>query len=433
MGLRYSVNLYFRVEDIEKALLTTIALADIHPGPQPLKLRLPDGKWLELPFTSRFKSDPVELAAGARAELDSILLFPPSADLSAYFGPQDGQKAARSQDDQDYYALGMIDLSIECGRQFAELSYTAATSHVSRLFLYSQTVWMRFTDLLHSAGGIMGLLDIESYEYPLLENPDVRLTGEDSTWDTAPDLCRVDRMVRWMSEAKAHLLERWKDVDNAGAFANDWVIPFSTDLYPERSLELPPAALHRVLAGFAIRAPDVTDEVLDMLFVEPHWLYRCIGSCLAALTRNERFVPAIGGFLLAHQAHGGPYIFALLHIGTPQAADVLDRFLLSRLEPSRFKPEFWRYTDLDWALAALTRLDAQHHTDRAAKYTDPGGLWSSYADWGLQAVLALEEQFSTPRPELIAKLHDDWAEHIILHHAERALDFLEQAAAQYFA
>lgn len=201
MGLDYSVNLYFRVEDVERALLATVGIAHVDAIERNLSVTLPNRKTIDLPFTSHFETEPVELAVGGRIQLDTVLLFPQAKEIFQYLGERDGFEVIK--DGKAYYRLGMIYLHVRCGQEYAEFAYFAATSGMSRLFLNSTTIQYRFLELLSFADGILGLFDIESFEYPLLENTSVRLRQDNSDLEDWLSEHWVDRFVNWVKEAKS--------------------------------------------------------------------------------------------------------------------------------------------------------------------------------------------------------------------------------------
>src|SRR4051794_40799120 len=66
--------------------------------------------------------------------------------------------------------VGYIYLSLHLGEQYVRFRFYAATSGMSRLFLRSKSIHKRMSELLHAAGGIIGLISIETSEFPLLED-----------------------------------------------------------------------------------------------------------------------------------------------------------------------------------------------------------------------------------------------------------------------
>ncbi len=164
MGLDYSINLYFPAHRVGAALC---ALARIAPSGPATVVRLPDGD-ASVPFSSCWKHDPVELLApGSRVEFETSLLFPfdeviRSGELSHGYEPYEGTDCAE---------IGYIYLRVHIGCLFAEFSFTAATSGMSRLFVASESIRGRFRELLAAADGVAGWLDQEDFEYHTLDDP----------------------------------------------------------------------------------------------------------------------------------------------------------------------------------------------------------------------------------------------------------------------
>lgn len=85
MPVNYSFNLYYYIEDLEKALIETAKIAE--PRDQLIDVTLPNGKVIQLPFTANhFKTDPVEIQCTGYNEskhttFDLVILFPDNPDV----------------------------------------------------------------------------------------------------------------------------------------------------------------------------------------------------------------------------------------------------------------------------------------------------------------------------------------------------------------
>jgi hypothetical protein len=431
MGLGYSIDLYFRIEDIEKALLATAEIAS--HGNEQIHVTLPDGKLIEVPFTSNFKSDPIQLTRQGKIDMDMVLLFPVEKAIYEYLGNWDGNSV--SKDGIDYYRVGMIYLYIICGQKYAEFSYRAATSGMSRLFIDSPSVKQQFFKLLRRAGGLAGFIDIESYETPLIENSSVRITGYDVDFESISEDDPTDNSITRKLQAKSNLLTRWNTIDLAASFAEKWVIPFVTSLYPWRFLDkIPRDEVNPILDHFDARLEGVTDKVLETLFAEPNWRYWCVASCFIAFGRYDHFVNTLGSFLLRYPQDVKPFIFALARIGNSQAAQFLDSYLIKSLQPEQIDSNGWRHFEIDWALAALLHLDRANGTIVARKFIERNGLWSRYREQGLQALLNSEtyRRILASHPDWLPETRKQWFEHMNFNRARRQLKSLLDITRQRF-
>ncbi|MFF3849788.1 hypothetical protein [Streptomyces sp. NPDC002328] len=159
MGLTYSYDIYLRPRNVARTLAH---LAELAPPPRkvpPLELRLPGGEQLVLPFTSHFKSDPVDCSADSTLELDTSIMCDVDDALREYAktnGP-DPEADGRIQ-------IGYIYLTIRFRSSlhphYASMRFWAATSEMSRMFARSVHVRDAFTGLTAAGGGVCCLFDI---------------------------------------------------------------------------------------------------------------------------------------------------------------------------------------------------------------------------------------------------------------------------------
>jgi hypothetical protein len=216
MGLDYSINLYFPTARLAKALDATAALAP--PGPAaPTLVRRPDGILALVPFTSGFKNETVDLRlAGGELRLETTILVPADDAVRAY-----AHLPSVFLNGREHFPIGYVYLTVRTGCLFAEFSFTAATSGMSRLFVASAEVRARFAGLLRAAGGLAGWLDRETFEFYRLDDPERTFDPEPAEWDAA--VVEVGGEVDRLAEAVARGLglavphrridPRWRTAD----------------------------------------------------------------------------------------------------------------------------------------------------------------------------------------------------------------------------
>ena len=95
MGLDYSIDLYFDVSRLEDALLAIAAIAS--PRGEPVRVRVPSGRVLTLPFTHDFKAEECELRAGELGIcFDTVLCFPDDGVVGPYAERELGRAKPRA-------------------------------------------------------------------------------------------------------------------------------------------------------------------------------------------------------------------------------------------------------------------------------------------------------------------------------------------------
>jgi hypothetical protein len=172
MGLDYRIALYFPAAGLEDALLAAAAMAA--PGGGPIRIELPSGRWLSLPSTHDFRTGDCHLRAGGKGLcLDTVLRFPNDGVLGPYAELHRGDLDPRHIG--SVVEIGYIYLWVHVGRRFVELSFAAATSSMSLLFLESSSIHRQFLDLLQRAGGIAAVIDVETDEFHLLSDPSTKI------------------------------------------------------------------------------------------------------------------------------------------------------------------------------------------------------------------------------------------------------------------
>ncbi|MFD7162945.1 hypothetical protein [Streptomyces violascens] len=158
MGLIYGYDIYLRPRHVARVLANLAEVASPGGAVPPLDVTLPGGEQLVLPFTSHFKSGPVDCATSSTLELDMSLVFDIDDELREYAqtGGPGSETGARMQLGYIYAAIRFESLlhpgytSVECW---------AATSGMSRLFARSANVRKMFTDLTADSGGVCCLFD----------------------------------------------------------------------------------------------------------------------------------------------------------------------------------------------------------------------------------------------------------------------------------
>lgn len=161
MGLDYGYEIFVPARNVGKAL---VALSDLAPRTDrvpPLALTLPGGGRLSVPFTSHFRSEPVDCSASDTLELDTSIMFGVDDAVREYVAGR-----GLEPDELGRVQIGYIYLTVRFAPAqhpaHAALEFTAATSGMSRMFEHSAAVREVFTGLTAASGGVCCLLDTES-------------------------------------------------------------------------------------------------------------------------------------------------------------------------------------------------------------------------------------------------------------------------------
>ncbi|MFG3041842.1 hypothetical protein ACGFYZ_33575 [Streptomyces sp. NPDC048330] len=161
MGLDYSYKIFMPPRNVARALARLAELAPQGRETPPLPVTLPGGERLIVPFTSKFKSEPVDCSAGGSLELDTSIVVGVDDAVHKFF-LRDSDRV----DEQGRVSVGYIYLTVRFSPawhpNFASLQFTAATSSMSRMFVQSASVRKVFTDLAATTGGVCCLLDTET-------------------------------------------------------------------------------------------------------------------------------------------------------------------------------------------------------------------------------------------------------------------------------
>lgn len=142
-----------------------------------------------LPFTSRFKNEPVDCSSGNELRLDtSILVDIEDDEAREYFeSPGDG-----SRGNLGYLYLKLTFVS-EVRRGYASLEFVAATTQMSLLLEHSVNVERAFAKLTAASGGVCCWLnrEMESLEVRWLNGERCRETIPGSRFTTGIEVART--------------------------------------------------------------------------------------------------------------------------------------------------------------------------------------------------------------------------------------------------
>jgi len=171
MGLDYSYEIFLPARNIPRALDELVKLVPPARSEPALTLTLPGREQLLVPFTSRFKHDPVDCSTGEDLELDTVLRFELDEAVREYHlacnvGREQAGLGTWELDESGRAAIGYIYLTARFSPKlhphWASLQFTAATSDMSRLFERSASARRTFTGLARDSGAVCCLLDTET-------------------------------------------------------------------------------------------------------------------------------------------------------------------------------------------------------------------------------------------------------------------------------
>ena len=161
MGLDYSYKIIVPAHNVARALIEVTKLAPPARRATPLTVTLPGGARIDVPFTSHFKSEPVDCSTSNSLQLDTSIMFGVDEAVRQFCGDRDSEP-----DESGRVAIGYVYLTVQFAPvphpRFASLEFTAATSGMSRLFERSTSIRAVFTGLTRASGGVCCLLDTES-------------------------------------------------------------------------------------------------------------------------------------------------------------------------------------------------------------------------------------------------------------------------------
>ena len=165
---------------------------------------------MDVPYTSGLRYDPgLQRIAAKHVQLDTCLYFPVDDAVADYHA---NDSIIYPPNIEGEVVIGYIYLCITAGVHYARFSYGAAVSAMSRLFAESEAIHVRFLEVLENAGGIVGLINVEHYDFPMLHDPNRSITllgWEDYLLGDDVFRTDIDRMM-------AHILTQLDDTSRVG-------------------------------------------------------------------------------------------------------------------------------------------------------------------------------------------------------------------------
>jgi hypothetical protein len=157
MGIDYEIQISLPAVKLRQAI---VAISEFSGELGEVStIRFPDGQTLAVPFTSDFKPARLHVTTERKIDLDTSMLFPVTDEaIKKYADESDPRMRIPSSATGARLRVGYIYLSVELGRQYALLSFRAATSGMSRLFEKSSSIWRRFHDLSNVFSGSVPVL-----------------------------------------------------------------------------------------------------------------------------------------------------------------------------------------------------------------------------------------------------------------------------------
>ena len=163
MGLDYAYSLRFRRNQLAEILLAVADIAKPLPYP-PLEVVLPGGTGnIFLPFTSRFKAEPVFCDVQDHLMFATALWFESDDVLERYANACDAEGHPLVRDDKGRISFGYVYLFIflkihknNDNSEYLDFHFTPATSQMSLLFAASESVRRSFVQILRDHDGLLG-------------------------------------------------------------------------------------------------------------------------------------------------------------------------------------------------------------------------------------------------------------------------------------
>jgi len=150
MGRRYSFQLFFAADRIAGVLNVIDRMRPVSDRGQAIDSC--DG------IQAQLSRELMELNPDRPLFREVSLLFPADEIVRAYCTLR-GVKSEWSDEGVESLPVGMIDLEIRVGVNYAVVMFIARTSRMSELFRDAGAVWDQFSALLNSCGGLLGLFD----------------------------------------------------------------------------------------------------------------------------------------------------------------------------------------------------------------------------------------------------------------------------------
>ncbi|MEV7524592.1 hypothetical protein [Streptomyces sp. NPDC091371] len=161
MGIDYSYEIFVPARNVARALTELAELAP-RTGRRPrVAVTLPGGDQVVLPFTSHFKSEPVDCSTSSTLDLDTTIMFGVDDDAMRELSESHDWK----RDERGRLAIGYIYLTVRFASWwhpgYASLDFTAAATGMSLAFERSANIRGVFTSLTAASGGVCCVLDTE--------------------------------------------------------------------------------------------------------------------------------------------------------------------------------------------------------------------------------------------------------------------------------
>ncbi|MDX2646763.1 hypothetical protein PV341_24970 [Streptomyces sp. PA03-1a] len=161
MGLDYTYEIVLPGRNVAAALAELVQLAPPASQVPPLTVTLPGGEGIVVPFTSHFRSEPVDCSGSGTLGLDTSIMFGVDDAVRAFLEDRDPEPDALGR-----VPIGYVYLTVRFAPalhpHYATLEFTAATTRMSLMFERSASVRSVFTGLTAAAGGVCCLLDTET-------------------------------------------------------------------------------------------------------------------------------------------------------------------------------------------------------------------------------------------------------------------------------
>jgi hypothetical protein len=181
VGDRYSYAIAVPTRNVSRVLTTLAAMGP--KGDRSIEVTLPGGERLVLPFTSKFRSEPVDCSDGRELELDTSILLDPADDELAqeYFARELPVESGR-------FSFGYLYLTVNFASDlrpgYAELEFHPATTAMGLLIQNAPLLQRTFTALTVAGDGVCGWLD-RAFQYGAVPWEVRWLNGEERT-DSVP-------------------------------------------------------------------------------------------------------------------------------------------------------------------------------------------------------------------------------------------------------
>ncbi|MFJ4188123.1 hypothetical protein [Kitasatospora sp. NPDC089509] len=167
MGIDYCYEIVVPARNVVRALTELAGLVPRTRRLPQTTVALPGGDQLLLPFTSNFKTEPVDCSDGSTLHLDTTLMFDVDDDAIREFS----ETYQGERDEHGRLAIGYIYLAVQFTSWwhpgYVSLRFTAATTGMSQAFERSASIRKVFTSLTAASGGICCLLDTESVTWQI--------------------------------------------------------------------------------------------------------------------------------------------------------------------------------------------------------------------------------------------------------------------------